>query len=121
MTEIDTGAVNGPVAGRRVLARAAKEVDAETTRRCGRRDQGTRGPGVAWGRRTLRAASGLVSSAVSTAQVSPVHARTDPPTATVVAQPAAERKLSLDDTVEKWLPGLVKGNGYDGREITITT
>ena len=40
-------------------------------------------------------------------------------TATVVLQLAAERKLSLDDTVDTWLPGLVKGNGYDGGEITI--
>ncbi|MFI7440709.1 serine hydrolase domain-containing protein [Nonomuraea indica] len=40
-------------------------------------------------------------------------------TATVVLQLAAERKLTLDDTVEKWLPGLVQGNGYDGRRITI--
>ncbi|MER5319437.1 serine hydrolase domain-containing protein [Streptosporangium roseum] len=40
-------------------------------------------------------------------------------TATVIAQLAAEGKLSLDDTVEEWLPGLVKGNGYDGTKITI--
>lgn len=40
-------------------------------------------------------------------------------TATVVLQLAAERKLSLDDTVDKWLPGLVQGNGYDGSKITI--
>jgi D-alanyl-D-alanine carboxypeptidase len=42
-----------------------------------------------------------------------------PFTATVVLQLAAEGKLSLDDTVEKWLPGLVKGNGNDGGTITI--
>ncbi|MFI7057046.1 serine hydrolase domain-containing protein [Streptosporangium canum] len=40
-------------------------------------------------------------------------------TATVVLQLEAEGKLSLDDTVEKWLPGLVRGNGNDGRRITI--
>ncbi|TMR96642.1 serine hydrolase domain-containing protein [Nonomuraea basaltis] len=40
-------------------------------------------------------------------------------TATVVLQLAADGKLSLDDTVEEWLPGLVTGNGYDGRKITI--
>ncbi|MFF5212127.1 serine hydrolase domain-containing protein [Streptosporangium sp. NPDC000396] len=40
-------------------------------------------------------------------------------TATVVLQLVAERKLKLDDTVEKWLPGLVQGNGYDGSKITI--
>ncbi|MGW4642869.1 serine hydrolase domain-containing protein [Sphaerisporangium sp. NPDC004334] len=42
-----------------------------------------------------------------------------PFTATVVLQLAAEGKLSLDDTVDKWLPGLVHGNGNDGGTITI--
>ncbi|WP_330231858.1 beta-lactamase family protein [Nocardia sp. NBC_00508] len=40
-------------------------------------------------------------------------------TATLILQLAAEYKLSLEDTVEKWLPGLVQGNGYDGDQITI--
>ncbi|MET9609305.1 serine hydrolase domain-containing protein [Streptomyces sp. NPDC006512] len=40
-------------------------------------------------------------------------------TATVVLQLAAEGSLGLDDTIERWLPGLVSGNGYDGRTITI--
>ncbi|MFI6808361.1 serine hydrolase domain-containing protein [Streptomyces luteogriseus] len=39
--------------------------------------------------------------------------------ATVVLQLEAERRLSLDDTVEKWLPGAVRGNGNDGSRITI--
>ncbi|WP_336207173.1 serine hydrolase domain-containing protein [Nonomuraea sp. LPB2021202275-12-8] len=40
-------------------------------------------------------------------------------TATVVLQLAAEYKLSLDDTVEQWLPSLVQGNGHDGSKVTI--
>ncbi|MGI5149798.1 serine hydrolase domain-containing protein [Plantactinospora sp. CA-294935] len=40
-------------------------------------------------------------------------------TATVVLQLAAEHRIGLDDTVEQWLPGLVQGNGYDGRAVTI--
>jgi len=40
-------------------------------------------------------------------------------TATVVLQLVGEGKLSLDDSVEKWLPGLIKGNGNDGGRITI--
>jgi D-alanyl-D-alanine carboxypeptidase len=39
--------------------------------------------------------------------------------ATVVLQLEAEGRLRLDDTVEKWLPGLLKGNGYDGRTVTL--
>ncbi|MGW1073754.1 serine hydrolase domain-containing protein [Streptomyces sp. NPDC002537] len=39
--------------------------------------------------------------------------------ATVALQLVAEGKLSLDDTVEKWLPGVVTGNGNDGTRITV--
>jgi D-alanyl-D-alanine carboxypeptidase len=39
--------------------------------------------------------------------------------ATVVLQLADEGRLSLDDTVERWLPGVVHGNGNDGRAITL--
>ena len=39
--------------------------------------------------------------------------------ATVLLQLAAEGRLSLDDSVEKWLPGLVRGNGHDGSRITL--
>lgn len=38
---------------------------------------------------------------------------------TVLLQLEAERRLSLDDTVEKWLPGVVHGNGHDGSRITL--
>ncbi|HET6286165.1 MAG TPA: serine hydrolase domain-containing protein [Amycolatopsis sp.] len=34
-------------------------------------------------------------------------------------QLVGEGKLSLDDTVEKWLPGVVRGNGNDGGAITV--
>ncbi|MEV4259624.1 serine hydrolase domain-containing protein, partial [Spirillospora sp. NPDC049652] len=40
-------------------------------------------------------------------------------TATVVLLLAAEHRLSLDDTVDRWLPGLVRTPRYDGRRITI--
>ncbi|MFI6907777.1 serine hydrolase domain-containing protein [Nonomuraea sp. NPDC050394] len=39
--------------------------------------------------------------------------------ATVVLQLAGEGRLALDDTVERWLPGLVRGNGNDGSKITV--
>ncbi|WP_250030687.1 serine hydrolase domain-containing protein [Paractinoplanes maris] len=37
----------------------------------------------------------------------------------VVLQLAGEGKLSLDDRVGRWLPGVVSGNGNDGRRITV--
>ncbi|MGA5797922.1 serine hydrolase domain-containing protein [Streptomyces cellulosae] len=39
--------------------------------------------------------------------------------ATVLLQLEAEGRLSLDDTVDSWLPGLVTGNGHDGTRITL--
>ncbi|MGI5224239.1 serine hydrolase domain-containing protein [Actinoallomurus sp. CA-142502] len=40
-------------------------------------------------------------------------------TSTVLLQLEAEHKLSLDDTVDRWLPGVVNKNGNDGKKITI--
>ncbi|MFJ7147674.1 serine hydrolase domain-containing protein [Streptomyces sp. NPDC100445] len=39
--------------------------------------------------------------------------------ATVLLQLEAEGRLSLDDTVDRWLPGVVRGHGHDGRAITV--
>ncbi|MBE5096752.1 serine hydrolase domain-containing protein [Bacillus thuringiensis] len=39
--------------------------------------------------------------------------------ATVLLQLSGENRLNLDDSVEKWLPGVIQGNGYDGNQITI--
>ncbi|MEU6817904.1 serine hydrolase domain-containing protein [Streptomyces sp. NPDC046860] len=39
--------------------------------------------------------------------------------ATVVLQLEAEGRLSVDDTVDHWLPGVVEGNGNDGRRVTV--
>ncbi|MFI1970771.1 serine hydrolase domain-containing protein [Streptomyces cinnamoneus] len=38
---------------------------------------------------------------------------------TVLLQLEAEGRIRLDDTVERWLPGLVHGNGHDGSRITV--
>ncbi|SEO26681.1 D-alanyl-D-alanine carboxypeptidase [Actinacidiphila rubida] len=40
-------------------------------------------------------------------------------TAVVLLQLAAEKRLSLDDTVDHWLPGVVAGHGNDGTRITL--
>ncbi|MCK2215201.1 beta-lactamase family protein [Actinomadura sp. ATCC 31491] len=39
--------------------------------------------------------------------------------ATVILQLVSEGRLSLDDTVEQWLPGLVTGNGNDGGKMSV--
>ncbi|MGE7869971.1 serine hydrolase domain-containing protein [Bacillus paramycoides] len=39
--------------------------------------------------------------------------------ATVLLQLVGENRLNLDDSIEKWLPGVIQGNGYDGKQITI--
>lgn len=40
-------------------------------------------------------------------------------TATVVLQLVGEGRMSLEDTVERWLPGVVGGGGLDGSSITV--
>ncbi|WP_461038091.1 serine hydrolase domain-containing protein [Streptomyces mayteni] len=40
-------------------------------------------------------------------------------TATVVLQLVDEGRLSLEDAVEEWLPGVVRGDGDDGRQVTV--
>lgn len=74
---------------------------------------------------------GIVTNAVAgTAQLgtsTPVfpntHYRTGSVTKSFVAatvlQLVGEGKLSLDDTVARWLPGLITGNGNDGAKITV--
>ncbi|MFF2061524.1 serine hydrolase domain-containing protein [Streptomyces sp. NPDC058200] len=39
--------------------------------------------------------------------------------ATVLLQLSAEGRIGLDDTVDAWLPGVVRGNGHDGRTVTV--
>jgi D-alanyl-D-alanine carboxypeptidase len=48
-----------------------------------------------------------------------IGSATKPFIATVILQLVGEGELSLDDTVDDWLPGLVSGNGNDGSAITV--
>ena len=48
-----------------------------------------------------------------------IGSNTKPFTATVILQLADEGRLSLDDAVAQHLPGVLTGNGHDGRAITI--
>lgn len=40
-------------------------------------------------------------------------------TAVTLLKLEAEGRLSLDDSVERWLPGVLDGNGYDGHSVTV--
>ncbi|MFE6684996.1 serine hydrolase domain-containing protein [Streptomyces sp. NPDC057743] len=48
-----------------------------------------------------------------------VGSNTKPFTATVVLQLVGEGKVALDAPIERYLPGLVRGKGNDGRRITV--
>ncbi|RFU41342.1 class A beta-lactamase-related serine hydrolase [Actinomadura logoneensis] len=48
-----------------------------------------------------------------------IGSMTKPFVATVVLQLVAERRVALDAHVERYLPGVVRGNGNDGRRITV--
>ncbi|MFH8793742.1 serine hydrolase domain-containing protein [Streptomyces sp. NPDC017941] len=62
---------------------------------------------------------------LATGQPRRVHERfriasvTKPFTATVLLQLEARGMLSLNDSVEKWLPGVVRGKNYKPRNITV--
>ncbi|MGA4837786.1 serine hydrolase domain-containing protein [Streptomyces sp. G45] len=75
------------------------------------------------GRRRLHAAAGTADLATGrpVRHAAPFRAAslTKAFVATVVLQLAAEKRLSLDDTVERWLPGVVTGNGNDGSRVTV--
>ncbi|MFE4482246.1 serine hydrolase domain-containing protein, partial [Kitasatospora sp. NPDC056789] len=48
-----------------------------------------------------------------------IGSNTKPFTAVVVLQLVAEGKVGLDSPVETYLPGLLRGDGIDGRGITV--
>ncbi|MFC6932751.1 serine hydrolase domain-containing protein [Actinomadura yumaensis] len=48
-----------------------------------------------------------------------IGSMTKPFVATVVLQLVGERRVSLDSAVERYLPGVVRGEGGDGRRITV--
>ncbi|MGX6446677.1 serine hydrolase domain-containing protein [Patulibacter sp. S7RM1-6] len=72
---------------------------------------------------TLKVRSGYAN--LATHRRMPLNARfrigsmTKPFVTTTVLQLVGEGRLTLEDPVEHWLPGLVRGHGNDGRRITI--
>jgi D-alanyl-D-alanine carboxypeptidase len=79
--------------------------------------------GVQIGDRTIKVRAGHGN--LTTRKPIPLDAKfrigsmTKPFVATAVLQLVGEGRLTLEDAVERWLPGLVRGNGNDGRKITV--
>ncbi len=75
------------------------------------------------GRRVEREAVG-VASLETGEPATPAHrfriaSNTKAFTSTVLLQLVGEGRLSLDDPVSRWLPGVITGNGNDGTRITV--
>ncbi|WP_344320441.1 serine hydrolase domain-containing protein [Streptomyces macrosporus] len=74
-------------------------------------------------RGTWTGASGVADAETERPRLRPDRFRIGSITKTFVAavllQLQEEGRLDLDDPVERWLPGLVRGNGHDGREVTV--
>jgi D-alanyl-D-alanine carboxypeptidase len=114
----------GPAAyagtGHRADLRATLQRDADTTL-----DYGA--PGVLAELDTARGDIRVRSGYGDTAKQTPVpwnaEFRVGSFTKTFVSatllQLVGEGRLSLDDTVDRWLPGVVSGSGNDGRKITV--
>ncbi|WP_246126432.1 serine hydrolase domain-containing protein [Embleya hyalina] len=73
--------------------------------------------------RRVSARSGVAELGTSRPIPTDAHVRIGSATkafvAVVVLQLVGEGRLRLDDTVERWLPGVVAGNGNDGSRITV--
>lgn len=72
------------------------------------------------GQRTLTAGKGDVATGAAFADDARVRIGSNTKTfvAVVIMQLVAEGKLALDAPVERYLPGVVRGNGNDGNRIT---
>ncbi|MFJ9547230.1 serine hydrolase domain-containing protein [Streptomyces erythrochromogenes] len=75
------------------------------------------------GQRESRTAAGLADTATGE-RARPDHrfriaSNTKSFVSTVLLQLEGEGRLSLDDSVETWLPGMVRGHGNDGRAVTV--
>jgi D-alanyl-D-alanine carboxypeptidase len=78
---------------------------------------------ISAGRRVTVARSGVADRRTGAPMPAAGYFRIGSTTKTFVAvaalQLVAEGRLSLDDPVERWLPGVVAGNGNDGTRITV--
>ncbi|MDX2522932.1 serine hydrolase domain-containing protein [Streptomyces europaeiscabiei] len=76
------------------------------------------GPGLA---RTARSGVGdlEIGAPVPPAGYIRLGSTTKTYVATVVLQLVGEGRLSLEDSVERWLPGVVRGSGNDGDRVTV--
>lgn len=118
---LSTGCASGAGAARQHDDRTRLQVDADAITALG--VTGVQARLVTSDGRNLTATSG-VADLTTRRQVSPngyfrIASVTKAFVATVILRLAGDGRLSLDDTVERWLPGVVSGNGNDGRAITI--
>jgi D-alanyl-D-alanine carboxypeptidase len=78
---------------------------------------------VRTGSRVLRGTSGVANldtrAPVNASGYFRIGSNTKTFVSVVLLQLVAEHRLSLDDTVARWLPGVVHGNGNDGNKITV--
>ncbi|MGW7519846.1 serine hydrolase domain-containing protein [Streptomyces sp. NPDC054796] len=85
------------------------------------------GPGALLEMRDRRGSTVLTSGVADLRRHTPVHpdsrfrigSMTKTFVATVVLQLVGERRIALDAPVERYLPGVVRGHGNDGRKITV--
>ncbi|MEE1830369.1 serine hydrolase domain-containing protein [Streptomyces sp. SP17KL33] len=73
------------------------------------------------GTRTVRSGVGdlRTGAPVPHAEYIRIGSTTKTYVATVLLQLVGEGRLSLEDRVERWLPGVVQGSGNDGKHITV--
>ena len=75
------------------------------------------------GPRRMRGTSGVADLAAGTPIAPDGYFRIGSTTKTfisvVLLQLVGEHRISLDDSVDRWLPGVVHGNGNDGTRITV--
>ncbi|GAA0329776.1 beta-lactamase family protein [Actinoallomurus spadix] len=113
-------ASDGGTAGCGAGLQVRRELDA-LTHEFGMAGAAAEGGGPACGR--WSAASGLADVRTGRAMRADERIRigstTKTFTAAVVLQLVAERRIALDAPVDRYLPGLIDRNGYDGKKITV--
>ncbi|GAA5043709.1 serine hydrolase domain-containing protein [Streptomyces similanensis] len=133
---VAVGALGGGLSGNAAAATPAVAATAQSTRPADdaqlrallhRLTTGDGAPGALVATRDRRGGAVLTSGVADVDSQAPVRgdsrfrigSMTKPFVATVVLQLVGERRVGLDAPVERYLPGVVRGHGNDGRVITV--